>query len=51
MSDARTLAIDRMAGESQAMGADAIISVRFSISSVMQSAAEVMIYGTAVNFF
>ena len=50
MSDARSLAIDRMVGEAQAMGADAIISVRFSTSSVMQSAAEVMVYGTAVKF-
>ena len=50
MSDARSLAIDRMVGEAQASGADAIISVRFSTSSVMQSAAEVMVYGTAVKF-
>jgi uncharacterized protein YbjQ (UPF0145 family) len=50
MSDARSLAIERMIAEAQAMGADAIISVRFSTSSVMQSAAEVMVYGTAVKF-
>ena len=39
-----------MVEEAQAMGADAIISVRFSTLSVMQSAAEVMVYGTAVKF-
>ena len=50
MADARSLAIDRMVAEAQAMGADAIISVRFATSSIMQSAAEVMAYGTAVRF-
>lgn len=50
MADARSLAIDRMVAEAQAMGADAIISVRFATSSIMQSAAEVMVYGTAVKF-
>ncbi len=50
MTDARKLAVERMAEEAEAMDADAIVGVRFSSSSVMQSAAEVMVYGTAVKF-
>ena len=50
MNDARALATKRMVAEAEAMGADAIVAVRYSSSSVMQSAAEVMAYGTAVRF-
>ena len=50
MNDARALATQRMVGEAEAMGADAIVAVRYSSASVMQSAAEVMAYGTAVRF-
>ena len=50
MNDARALATKRMVGEAEAMGADAIVAVRYSSASVMQSAAEVMTYGTAVRF-
>ena len=50
MNDARALATKRMVGEAEAMGADAIVAVRYSSASVMQSAAEVMAYGTAVRF-
>ena len=50
MNDARALATRRMVGEAEAMGADAIVAVRYSSASVMQSAAEVMAYGTAVRF-
>ena len=50
MNDARALATKRMVGEAEAMGADAIVAVRYSAASVMQSAAEVMAYGTAVRF-
>lgn len=39
-----------MATEAEAMGADAIVAIRFSSASVMQSAAEVMAYGTAVKY-
>ena len=49
-NDARALATKRMVGEAEAMGADAIVAVRYSSASVMQSAAEVMAYGTAVRF-
>lgn len=36
--------------ELEMLGADAIVCVRYASSSVMQSAAEVMAYGTAVKF-
>ena len=50
MNDARALATKRMVAEAEAMGVDAIVAVRYSSASVMQSAAEVMAYGTAVKF-
>ena len=50
MNNARALATKRMVEEAEAMGADAIVAVRYASSSVMQSAAEVMAYGTAVKF-
>ena len=49
MAKARALATERMVAEAQAMGADAVVGVRYSSSSIMQSAAEVMAYGTAVK--
>ena len=50
MNDARALATKRMAQEAEAMGADAIVNIRYSSAAVMQGAAEVMAYGTAVKF-
>ena len=50
MNNARALATKRMVEEAEKMGADAIVSVRYSSASIMQSAAEVMAYGTAVKF-
>lgn len=50
MNKARSLATERMIKEAEALGADAIVNVRFASSSVMQAAAEVMAYGTAVKF-
>ena len=50
MNNARALATKRMVEEAEALGADAIVNVRYSSASVMQSAAEVMSYGTAVKF-
>ena len=50
MGNARRVATSRMEEEAQALGADAIVCVRFATSSIMQSAAEVMAYGTAVKF-
>jgi uncharacterized protein YbjQ (UPF0145 family) len=49
MNDARALATKRMVAEAEGMGADAIVCIRYSSASVMQSAAEVMAYGTAVK--
>lgn len=50
MAKARDLATQRMVNEAGALGADAIVGVRYSSSSIMQNAAEVMAYGTAVKF-
>lgn len=50
MNNARALATKRMVEEAERMGADAIVGVRYASASVMQSAAEVMAYGTAVKF-
>lgn len=50
MNEARALATKRMVGEAEAMGADAVVNVRYASSSVMQGAAEVIAYGTAVKF-
>ena len=50
MNNARALATKRMVEEAESLGADAIVCVRYSSASVMQSAAEVMAYGTAVKF-
>ena len=49
MDNARNLATERMIREAEALGADAVVAVRYSSSSIMQSAAEVMAYGTAVR--
>lgn len=50
MNKARDLATERMVAEAERMGADAVVNVRYASSSVMQGAAEVMAYGTAVRF-
>lgn len=49
LNEARQIAVERMVDEAVAMEADAILNVRFSSSSVMQGAAEVVAYGTAVK--
>ncbi|MBR3282795.1 MAG: YbjQ family protein [Ruminococcus sp.] len=50
MNEAREIATSRMIQEAQSMGADAIVNVRYTTSAIMQGAAEVMAYGTAVKF-
>lgn len=50
MESARNIAVKRMVEEAEKLGADAIVSTRFATSSIMQSAAEIMAYGTAVKF-
>ncbi len=47
--EARQIATRRMVDEAEKMGADAIIGVKFGSSTVMQGAAEVIAYGTAVK--
>lgn len=50
MNEARDLATDWMIEDAQNMGADAVINARYSSSAVMQGAAEIIVYGTAVKF-
>lgn len=47
--DARNKALGRMLDEARAKGADAVVGVRFATSAVMEGAAEIMVFGTAVN--
>ena len=49
MAEAREQAIDRMVDEANALGADAIIALRFQTCEVMKGAAEMLCYGTAVT--
>jgi uncharacterized protein YbjQ (UPF0145 family) len=49
LAEAREQAIDRMVEEAQALGADAVVAVRFQTSEVMTGAAEMLCYGTAVR--
>ena len=50
LQEARQIAMGRMVAQAQEMGADAIVCLRYASSSVMQGAAEVISYGTAVRF-
>ena len=50
LSEARQIATDRMVEEARKLRADAIVGVRYESSSIMQNAAEVLAYGTAVKF-
>lgn len=50
MDDARNIATERMVDEATNLGADAVICMRFATSAIMQGAAEVIAYGTAVKF-
>lgn len=49
MNEARAIATKRMCAEAEAMGADAIVNIRYASSAIMQGAAEVIAYGTAVK--
>ncbi len=48
MAEAREQSLDRMQAEAESMGANAIVDVRFTTSEVMNAAAEILVYGTAV---
>ena len=50
MNKARKIATDRMAEEAEKLGADAVVGIRYASAAVMQGAAEVLAYGTAVKF-
>ena len=49
LTEARQIATKRMVDEAETLGADAVINVRYSSASMMQGAAEVVVYGTAVK--
>ncbi|MCK4857409.1 MAG: YbjQ family protein [candidate division Zixibacteria bacterium] len=48
IAESREQALDRMVAEAERLGANAIVCIRFSTSSMMQGAAELLAYGTAV---
>lgn len=50
LNEARQVATKRMVDEANVLGADAVINIRYESASLMQGAAEVMVYGTAVKF-
>lgn len=49
LSEAREQALDRMVRHAEELGADAIVTFRLSTSTVMEGAAEILAYGTAVK--
>ena len=50
LNESRDIALNRLIEQAQKMGADAIVAIRFSSSSVMQGAAEILVTGTAVKY-
>ena len=50
MNEARAIATKRMVQEAETLGADAVVNIRYASSAIMQGAAEVIVYGTAVKF-
>ncbi len=50
INEARAKATKRMVQEAEKLGADGVVNIRYASSSVMQGAAEVLVYGTAVRF-
>lgn len=49
LNEARAIATKRMVQEAEGLGADGIINIRYATSNIMQGAAEVLVYGTAVK--
>ncbi|MBN2050560.1 MAG: YbjQ family protein [Spirochaetales bacterium] len=49
MAESREQAIDRMIEDAESLGANAVVCIRFATTSMMQSAAELLVYGTAVT--
>jgi len=50
LNEARAIATKRMMKEAIDMGADAVVNIRYATSAIMQGAAEILVYGTAVKF-
>lgn len=50
MNESRAVATKRMVEEAEKLGADAVVMIRYSTSTVMQGAAEIIAYGTAVKY-
>ncbi len=50
MNESRAVATKRMVEEADKLGADAVVMMRYSTSTVMQGAAEIIAYGTAVKY-
>ena len=50
MNEARALATKRMVEDAEQLGADAVVCMRYASAAVMQGAAEVIAYGTAVKY-
>ncbi|TCT14372.1 uncharacterized protein YbjQ (UPF0145 family) [Natranaerovirga pectinivora] len=50
MEEARDLATSRMIKDAESFGADAVVNLRYATSAIVQGAAEVIVYGTAVKF-
>ncbi len=48
-ADSREQAIQRMIADAENLGADAVVGVRMTTSMIMQGAAEILVYGTAVK--
>jgi len=48
MAESREQSLDRMSEQAKLLGANAIVGIRFSTSEIMQMAAEILVYGTAV---
>ena len=49
LTEARAIATKRMVDDAEALGADAVVNVRYGSASIMSGAAEVVAYGTAVR--
>jgi uncharacterized protein YbjQ (UPF0145 family) len=50
LNEARAMATKRMMQEAASLNADAVVNIRYTTSAVMQGAAEILVYGTAVKF-
>lgn len=50
MDEARAIATKRMVEEAERLGAEGVINIRYASSAIMQGAAEIIAYGTAIKF-